>query len=192
MDKSNLTKYLSSLEEIGLIKHVLPLGMKRKGIYEISDSLFRFWFRFIYPYRDYLEVGKIDIVENIISKQLNRYFGLCFEYLVEELLKQKIILELEKFGMISKWWHKDKEIDVVALNERTQEILFVECKWKDKVNAQKVCKELAEKTEEVQWHNKERKESFAIFAKSFSKRIEEFEGRKVYCFDLKDLKRLLK
>jgi len=192
MDKSNLTKYLSSLEEIGLIKHVLPLGMKRKGIYEISDSLFRFWFRFIYPYRDYLEVGKIDIVENIISKQLNRYFGLCFEYLVEELLKQKIILELEKFGMISKWWHKDKEIDVVALNERTQEILFVECKWKDKVNAQKVCKELAEKTEEVQWHNKERKESFAIFAKSFSKRIEEFEGRKVYCFDLRDLEQLLK
>jgi len=190
MDKSNLTKYLSSLEEIGLIKHVLPLGMKRKGIYEINDSLFRFWFRFVYPYRDYLEVGKTDIVENIISKQLNLYFGLCFEYLVEELLKQKIISELEKFGMVSKWWHKDKEIDLVALNERAKEILFVECKWQSKVNALKIAKELAEKSQYVQWHNRERKETFAIFAKSFSKKIKEFEGKKIYCFDLKDLKHM--
>jgi len=44
----------------------------------------------------------------------------------------------------------------------------------------------------VQWYNKERKESFAIFAKSFGKRINEFEGKKVYCFDLKDLERSLK
>ena len=36
-----------------------------------------------------------------------------------------------------------------------------------------------------------RKESFAIFAKSFGKRIKEFEGKKVYCFDLRDLERIV-
>ena len=192
MDKSNLTKYLSSLEEVGLVKHVLPFGMKRKGVYEINDPLFRFWFRFIYPYRDYLEVGKIGIVEDIISKQLDEHFGLCFECLVEDMLKQKIISELEKFGLVSKWWHKDKEIDIVALNEKTKEILFGECKWKNKVNAEKICKELAEKAKYVEWNNEDRKESFAIFAKSFGKRIKEFEGKKVYCFDLKDLEKIMK
>jgi len=53
--------------------------------------------------------------------------------------------------------------------------------------------ELVEKAKYVQWQNKEkRKESYAIFAKSFTKKINEFEGRKVYCFDLKGLERLLK
>jgi len=41
----------------------------------------------------------------------------------------------------------------------------------------------------VKWHNEERKESFAVFAKSFSKKIKDFEGKKVYCFDLKDLEK---
>jgi len=83
--------------------------MKRKGIYEISDPLFRFWFKFVYPYRDYLEVGRREVVEEIIARELNEYFGLCFEYLVEEILKEKLIPEFENFGLISKWWHKNKE-----------------------------------------------------------------------------------
>ena len=44
----------------------------------------------------------------------------------------------------------------------------------------------------MKFYNRERKEGFAIFAKSFSKRIEEFEGKKVYCFDLRDLERIMK
>ena len=36
------------------------------------------------------------------------------------------------FTRIGKWWHKDKEIDVAALNEKTKEILFGE--WKDGVD----------------------------------------------------------
>ena len=192
MDKSNLTKYLSSLEEVGIVRHILPFGMKRKGIYEINDPLFRFWFKFVYPYRDYLEVGRREVVEEIIARELNEYFGLCFEYLVEEILKEKLIPEFENFGLISKWWYEDKEIDIVALNEKAKEILFAECKWQEKVNAKKICKELAEKSRYVQWHNDKRKEGFAIFAKSFSRRINEFEGRKVYCFDLRDMKRVVK
>jgi len=96
------------------------------------------------------------------------------------------------FTKIGKWWHKDKEIDIVVLNEKTKEVLFTECKWKNRVNAESICKELAEKAQHVQWHNEKRKESFAIFAKSFSKKIKEFDGRKVYCFDLRDLRHLLK
>jgi hypothetical protein len=78
------------------------------------------------------------------------------------------------------------------LNENTKEILFAECKWQNKVNALKVCRELAEKANYVQWENEKRKEIFAIFAKSFSKKIKEFEGRKVCCFDLRDIEKVVK
>ncbi len=192
MDKSNLMKYLSSLEEVGIIKHIVPFGMKRKGIYEIVDPLFRFWFRFVYPYRDFLEIGRKDIVEKKIAKELNNFFGTSFEYLVEELLKEKSIKELANFSEIYKWWHKDKEIDILAINEKTKEILAAECKWQDKVNAEKIAKEIVEKLEHVDWHNNQRKETLAIFAKSFRKKIKIFEGRKVYCYDLKDIGRMVR
>jgi uncharacterized protein len=192
MDKSNIMKYLSTLEETNLIRHILPLGLKRKGVYEVSDPFFRFWFKFVYPNKDKLEMGNIKSVEEIINKELNSYFGFSFEYLIEELLNEGFFEELSEFSRIEKWWHKDKEIDVVALNDSKKEILFGECKWKEKVNALEVLKDLEEKTKFVDWNLGKRKESFAVFAKSFSKKVKEFNGKKVHCFELKDLGRVCK
>ena len=93
---------------------------------------------------------------------------------------------------IGKWWHKDKEIDIVGINEKTKQILFAECKWKDNVNPKPLLKELYEKKEYIKWNNEKRKESFAIFAKSFRRKINSFEGKKVQCLDLKDIASMLK
>jgi aspartate 1-decarboxylase len=62
---------------------------------------------------------------------------------------------------------------------------------KEEVNASEVLKELEEKVKFVDWNLGKRKESFAVFAKSFSKNINEFNGKKVHCFELKDLKKVL-
>ena len=128
---------------------------------------------------------------------LNSFIGKKFEKIIFELLQRHMILKEFSFTKIGKQWGKipkrkeNYEIDILALNENTKQILFAECKWQSKVNAAEICKELTEKASYVQWHNEERKEIFAVFAKSFSRRIEEFEGRKVYCFDLKDLEKIL-
>lgn len=191
LDKSNIMKYLSTLGETNIIRHILPMGMKRKGNYEIIDPLFRFWFKFVYPNKDDLEIGNIRQVEGIINKEINSFFGLSFEYLAEELLNYKFLSELSGFSNVNKWWRKDREIDIVALNKKTKEILFAECKWQNRINAEKIVKGLSEKAPYVDWYNDKRKESFAVFAKSFSKKINRFEGKKVYCFDLKDIGRAL-
>lgn len=83
-------------------------------------------------------------------------------------------------------------------------------KWKNKVNAEKILKQLKEKSKFVQWnnekskisgvpktqsvfeHNEKRKEYCAVFAKSFKRKVKEFEGNKVYCFDLKSIEKVLK
>lgn len=189
LDKNNATKYLSTLEELGFVRHIVPLGMKRKGIYEIKDPLFRFWFRFVYPHRDLLELGNTSEVAGKIERDLNSYFGLAFEYVIEEILKTRSMHAFKNFTNVHKWWHKDKEIDLVALNEKSKQILFAECKWQSKVNAERMVKELAEKACYVEWNSGKRKEHYAIFARSFSKRIEEFEGRPVYCIGLRELER---
>ncbi|MEW6295137.1 MAG: ATP-binding protein [Candidatus Diapherotrites archaeon] len=192
MDKSNIMKYLSTLEETNIIKHILPFGMKRKGYYEIIDPFFRFWFKFVYPNKDKLEIGNIKDVEEPIKKEINSIFGISFEYLIEDLINHKFFVEFSVFSKVYKWWHKDIEIDIIALNEQSKEIIFVECKWQEKVNAEKIVKELAEKSMHVNWHNNERKECYAVFAKSFSKKIRNHENKKVYCFGLKDIERILK
>jgi hypothetical protein len=183
IEKGNLSKYLSVLEETRIIKYVLPLGQRRRGIYEIDDRFLNFWFRFVYPNLSDLEIGLVDEVFSKISKDMNSYFGSSFESLIFEKIRLKEIQGISS-NEVRKWWYKDNEIDVVALNEDRKEILFCECKWKENVDADKVLRELKEKAKLVQWHNDERKESYAIFARSFK---EKFKVPDVMMFDLRDI-----
>lgn len=180
--------YLENLIRLGLIKKELSILRKRAaaGIYLIKDPMFDFWYNFVYSNRESIEK---DIFKPR-KENLKNYFGKRFEIFVRDELIHSIVPF--KFTKIGKWWHKDKEIDIVALNEQTKQILFAECKWQDKVNAKKIVQELAKKASYVEWHKEKRKESFAIFAKSFKEKIKEFEGKKVYCFDLKDIEKVLR
>ncbi|MCD6464654.1 restriction endonuclease, partial [Candidatus Woesearchaeota archaeon] len=134
------------------------------------------------------------------ERNFKKYLGEKFEEFCMKLVKEGLI-NLGSFTRIGRQWGKIKnkpkgentyEIDILAINEKTKEILAVECKWKNKVNAEKIAKELVEKLSFVDWHKDKRKESLAIFAKSFSKKIQSYDSRKVYCFDLKDLERIVK
>jgi len=148
----------------------------------------KFWFKFVSRYFAEIDSGiDVNAVSNF-NKNFNTFLGEIFEKLILDLLSQRKLVMFD-FDRIGKWWWKDKEIDVIALNERKKEVLFVECKWKSNVNALKVVKELQEKAKYVDWYKDKRKESFAVFAKSFSKKITQFNDKKVYCFDLGDVEK---
>jgi AAA+ ATPase superfamily predicted ATPase len=160
------------------------LGDKKRGIYYINDTFFDFWFNFVQKNRE-----KIDKREYQISKQeLSEYMGKRFEIFIRENFSC-FINNLSESG---RWWHKDKEIDILGLNETKKEILFGECKWSEDADALEIVKECSAKSKYVKWNNDLRKESFAIFAKSFKRKISEFEGKKVFCFDLGDITKLIK
>jgi AAA+ ATPase superfamily predicted ATPase len=170
--------YLENLIRLGFIKRISPLiGKRRRGIYMISDEFFDFWFNFVFANREKIERDRIEI-ERLDA---NPYFGKRFEILVREELFHNFF----DFDMVGRWWHRDREIDIVALKEDT--ILFGECKWKGKVNAERVVRALVEKAEYVPWNNESRTEEFVVFAKSFSKKIDKLKGKDVHCLDLKDL-----
>lgn len=189
IEKGNLSKYISALEETQLIKHTIPLGQRKRGIYTINDPFFNFWFRFVYPNLSDLEIGLVEEVFSKISTQMERYYGSMFEQLIFELLKEKKIPIPLQFTEVRKWWYKDREIDALVLNNDTNQILFVECKWQERVNAKKVLYELKEKSRFVNWRKEERKEYYAIFAKSFKEKIKE---PNLCLFDLKDLEKIIK
>jgi len=94
----------------------------------------------------------------------------------------------KSFPKAGKWWHHDKEIDIVALNGDVKEIMFCECKWQDNADAVKILNELKEKAKFVRWHDEGIKEHYAIFAKSFKKTIKE---KHLQLFDLKKMKKIM-
>ena len=203
LDKSLLSKYLFILEKLGIIEKTFPLvktyksKLKAKGsVYFVQDNFFDFWFRFVYLNKQQLEKGEINKV--LDDKELNEFVSKKFETFIIKIIDKFNLIEFTKIG---RQWGKipnalkgknTYEIDIVALNEDKKEILFCECKWKDNVNAEKILSELKEKAKYVDWNKDKRKESYAVFAKSFSKKVKEFKERKVYCFDLDDIEKVLK
>ena len=187
--RTDISPYLRNLIEVGMIKREVPITenvRSRLGRYYISDNFLKFWFRYIYPNVSSIEEGIFDI--DIIKGDYNRYLG----YIFEDVVKQFLIKERDKifkFSKIGKWWHKEREIDIVALNESTEEIMFIECKWQDLSAKQvdKILVELKEKSKFVRWNNDTRKEQFAIIVK-YIKNIDKDKLRKkgVLVFDLAD------
>ncbi|NOQ32800.1 MAG: hypothetical protein GQ567_01175 [Methanosarcinales archaeon] len=92
-----------------------------------------------------------------------------------------------RFDRIGKWWHRDKEIDLVALNEKSREILFIECKWKDMSPgaAKRELGKLEEKSEHVLYDSN--KKDFGLIAKSIDKK-EDLRQAGYLVMDLSDFR----
>ena len=103
-------------------------------------------------------------------------------------MKTGRILQPFPFTDIRPWWHKEKEIDAVAINHETKQILFSECKWKtlDARDAGRVIATLEKKSEYVKWNNDSREEYFALFAKKIEGK-EDYRDKGYIVFDLDDM-----
>ncbi len=197
---TEITKYISMLkEDYELIERKTPLIGGKRGLYAIRNNLFLFWFGNIWKYSELLETLQEGKMANMMKRNLQKHNSLLFEKTITELMTSKTLFAEHDFSRIGKQWGKFKgeegkneyEIDILAADEDNKEMLFAECKWQEKTNAAAVAKDLAQKSKHVEWHNNERKEEYAIFAKSFSKKITEFDGKKVHCIDLKDIEKAL-
>jgi len=187
LKRTDISPYLKNLMDIDMIIREIPITEKissRRGRYYIKDNFLRFWFRFIYPNLSALEEGVFNA--EIIKKEYPVYLGKIFEKVVKSFIIRTRLIEFTKIG---RWWWKEFEIDLIAINELNDKITFIECKWQDNVNALKIVKQLAEKSKHVRWRDDDRNETFMIFARTFSRKISGFNNKKVTCFDLNDLEK---
>ena len=188
LDKSLLSKYIFTLMNLGIVERRIPVTESYKGrlgakgaIYFLKDNFIDFWFRFVYLNKQRLEAGETDSVLDDIKREFNRYISIKFEDIVSTLVPYLHVIDATRIG---RWWHKDREIDVVALDERNKEVLFCECKWEENVDAEKILEHLRTTAAHVDWHRKKRKEHYAIFARSFERKV---DG----CFDMNDIENLI-
>lgn len=198
-EQTKITKYVSLLSrDFEIIMRKEPVVYGKKGIYEINSNITAFWFANIWEHQALLERMEEKQLAELVSKSLDIYIGRVFERVVIELITLERISLPFKYEQIGRQWGKiegkpkqenEYEIDIVALNERTKEILFAECKWQDNVDAGKLLSEMKEKAEYVKWNNENRKAHYAIFARSFKDKIKPADAM---LFDLTELEKLCK
>ncbi|AFL95182.1 putative ATPase (AAA+ superfamily) 6 [Thermococcus cleftensis] len=184
---TNLPKYLKTLETLDLVYREFPVTVrerKRFGVYRVRDFYYRFWLRFVYPYRDDIEIGAIRFED--FRDDFNKYLGEVFESVAREfLIRLNSKNELPfRFTKIGRWWDRREEIDLVALNSLNGEAGLFEVKWKElsRRGALKVLRTLEEKGEKADLG---KRRYYGMIAKRVEGK-EELRKEGYLVFDLKD------
>lgn len=135
---SALEYYLKELSRIGLVRREVPITGRggRKAIWVITDNLFRFWYRFVGPWRSLVERNLGSRVTRRIIDGLPQYMGPVFEELCRQWLWRELAADRLGFEMtdVGRWWGNDPgtrseaEIDLVAVDGQAVTMVG-ECKW---------------------------------------------------------------
>jgi AAA+ ATPase superfamily predicted ATPase len=180
IERGPVSKYLSVLQDLRLIERDTPVTEKhpeksRRGIYRLSDNFFRFWFRFVLPYKSRLVGGgERKVLEEEILPHLDNFIGqvfdkICveiFRYLVDE---KKIKVSYDRAG---RWWSGNEEIDLLAVRGG-EPVFAAECKWSKKPVGIDILKELRRKASFISSEGGRDNLHLGLFSRSgFTKEIE--------------------
>lgn len=182
--------YLKVLSSLGIVKRIVPIFSPKRvkrGLYVIDDNYFNFWFRFVSPFQAEIESGMQEIAVENFKNNFNSYVGIVFEKIVQQLLYKKRILPFN-ITKIGKWWYKDREIDLVAVNEKDKQAAFLEVKW-SRLREEEVLKIIdwiKKVCKEIRWFRDKRTEHFGVIAKEIENK-EKLRKEGYIVFDLKDL-----
>ncbi|NMM93815.1 ATP-binding protein [Bifidobacterium oedipodis] len=148
VEYSAISKYIATLEGLGLIERIVPFGesptTSRKGQYRIRDPFFAYWYRFVSDNTDLIESGGGEAAaeESAFTEAFDTYVGQQFETVCTQWLSRanrakRLPFLATQFG---KWWgtdpktHQQTDIDVLAGNTRTHQLIAGECKWRSRLN----------------------------------------------------------
>jgi len=170
-EKSLLSRYLEILRSLRFVEKEVPVTERypdksKLGLYRIHDRFFEFWFKYVFPNRSKLEIGKGKEVLRMIKETFDQHLSFAFEDVCKQHCLQLMKEGGIRFSSIGRWWQKNEEIDIVALDEENKEIYFGEAKWTRKPGGIDILDELKRKATLVDWNRGKRKEHFMLFSRS--------------------------
>lgn len=89
------------------------------------SNFLSFWFRFIYKYDSFLQIGQYENLRNLIRRDYKIFSG----HFLEKYFRQKL-QESGSYTKIGGFWGRKgtTEIDIVALNKLSKQLVFAEVK----------------------------------------------------------------
>lgn len=130
---------LSSLVSHGLVNRIIPVTEdqgSRRTLYEISDSIFRFWYTYVYPYQSDIEIGngrpvfEKNVIPALNDCIKNTFETICRDFLALEQEMGTAPFDMEQIGM---WWGQHptkKRTEYVSIAAAAPgKILLGSCFW---------------------------------------------------------------
>lgn len=151
LSNSSLTTYLNKLINIKLIKKEYPFDYSpnqkasvTKGLYEVSDSLFNFYYRFCFNNSSALSITDIhSFFELIVKPHLHEYASKTFENIcINYMYYLNNLKRLPSFfTTFSRWWGNVDHIqDSGKKNTTSEEIDIMSKSYDDKIMIVGECK----------------------------------------------------
>ncbi|HBL40915.1 MAG TPA: ATPase [Ruminococcaceae bacterium] len=185
--QTNVPKYLKTLMDLDLVEREVPVTesnpeKSKSGLYRITDNFISFWFKFVYPYRSFLERGeKTYVMEQIRKMFVQNYVS----YIYEDLCREKMwefASDSQRdlcFDRLGRYWGPVcGEVDLLGLDTVDGNMLIGECKYTEAEKGLSVLHSLQEKAAALEGKTKHKCRKIIIFSTSgFTKGLEEEAGR---------------
>jgi len=161
-----LVSYLDTLIDLDLLEKEVPVTERnpeksKKVLYRIKDNYIAFWFRFVYPYKGQLEIGKQDYV----MRQIRAHFiDSHVSYVYEQVCREKLMHSELNLLQAGRYWDQDVEIDLLGMNADEGRAVFGECKYWSGQVGMNVLKSLETKSRTVRFQTRVREKIFVLFS----------------------------
>lgn len=160
---NSLGSFLNTLENFyELIERKTPIlenSSSKISSYQIKDNFLAFWFRYIYKKSYLLEIKDYKSLCSFIIKDLDNFLGFAFENFIKDflILQNNSTNSIFNFQRLGSFWKRpskkdsddNSEIDIVAINEDTEEALIGECKLNSARISQELLDNIKEKTKKI-------------------------------------------
>ncbi len=140
IDSAHLSFYLGQLQELRLVERRLPATLtlteqrrSRMGRYHLSDPFLRFYFRFLAPAAagGVLSYRPERVLPGIQSGLRAFVGGTAWEELARQWVDAPGSADQIGFQpqSVGSHWSRKVQVDVVAVNWQSRQLLLGECKW---------------------------------------------------------------
>lgn len=142
---------LKRLTAVGILERRVPAleepARTKRAVYRIADPYFRFWFRFVAPYRTHIARGLGQtLVDGTIVPRLDDHMGPVFEEVAREHARGLAASGRLDADRVEAWWSTDgrHEIDLVGVRGRDRVGFVGSVKWSSRLLGRTVLANLEE------------------------------------------------
>ena len=154
---TDLTKPLGTLIDLDLVEREVPIteaapNKSKKGLYKIKDNFISFWFKYVYVHLASLERGETGYVMEQIKKS---FIDNHVSFVYEDVAREKM-WELNsqdtwdfRFNKLGRYWDSSTEVDIVAIDSVSKNIIMGECKFSINKKGHGVLNDLKKKEQTI-------------------------------------------
>jgi len=163
LETSACTAYLRNLTSYGIVGKHTPVTEKagKKTVYEIEDSMFRFWYRFVPDNLSLIHSGTIDKIWRSVAKGIPEFMSKVFEDICRQWVteRNKAGKLQVRFVEVGRWWgydlitKTDTIIPIVAYSDDDHAI-FGDAVWSDEPTGSEVLRSLEERSRLFRYPNR--------------------------------------